>query len=115
MSSASEPVGTTLTSGAAWSAPRRMIDPLPNCFSMVLTARSTALSRSRLSAIRGSLALLAPFYITGLTFRWSKPDSGERRVLGTRRSHLAFIQNDLTDRRGPKVGLLERREHLVGP
>src|SRR5687767_10245898 len=105
MSSASEPVGTTLTSGAAWSAPRRMIDPLPNCFSIVLTARSMALSLSRLSAIRGFLALLAPFYITGLTFRWAKPNSGERRVLGTRRSHLAFIQNHFSDRGAPKVGL----------
>src|SRR5688572_28875564 len=45
MSSPSEPVGTTFTSGGAISSPRRMMLPFPNCFSMVETASSMALSR----------------------------------------------------------------------
>src|SRR6185295_1248111 len=45
MSRPSAPVGTTFTSGGALSSPRRMMLPLPNCFSIVDTARSIALSR----------------------------------------------------------------------
>ena len=36
-------VARPVTSG--WSLPRRMMDPLPNCFSMVATARPMAFSR----------------------------------------------------------------------
>jgi hypothetical protein len=47
MSSGSAPVGITLTSpaGSFPSLLSRMIDPLPNCFSIVASARSIAESR----------------------------------------------------------------------
>src|SRR6187200_1468170 len=58
MSSPSEPVGTTRTSGGASPSPRRMMLPLPNCFSIVETASSMALSRwgsrSRGAAVTGA-------------------------------------------------------------
>src|SRR4029079_13106858 len=53
------------TSGGAIPSPSRMMLPLPNCFSMVVTARSMALSRatsrSRTGALATSLASLASF------------------------------------------------------
>src|SRR5450432_1339774 len=63
MSRPSEPVGTTLTSGGAIPSPRRMMLPLPNCFSMVETARSIALSRtaSRGGAAAVGVSLLSTF------------------------------------------------------
>ena len=50
-------VGTTLTSGGAIPSPRRMMLPLPNCFSMVETARSMALSRAASRSRTGAGAL----------------------------------------------------------
>src|SRR5664279_3012324 len=45
MSKPSDPVGTTCTSGGAIPSPSRMMLPLPNCFSIVATVSSMALSR----------------------------------------------------------------------
>jgi hypothetical protein len=41
-----DPVGIAATSGNGSSLPSRMMEPLPNCFSIWLTARSTAFSLS---------------------------------------------------------------------
>src|SRR5215468_5408643 len=112
MSSARDPVGMTFTSGAGWSSPRRMIEPLPNCFSIVLTASSIAFSRL-LSAI-GVLAVFVGFYLPGLTFRSPKCHPKLSHVLGTSRFCETFIQHDLADPRGAEVGLLEGPEDLLG-
>src|SRR5215470_1994214 len=113
MSSAKEPVGMTFTSGAGWSSPRRMIEPLPNCFSIVLTASSIAFSRLLLSAI-GVLAVFVGFYLPGLTFRSGKSHPELGHVLGTRGLCETFVEDHLADPRASEVGLLPRREHLVG-
>ena len=41
-----DPVGITSTGTSASLVPRRMIEPLPNCFSICVSARSMALSLS---------------------------------------------------------------------
>src|SRR5262245_32963181 len=116
MSSPSDPVGMTLISGATWSMPRRMIEPLPNCFSIELTASSIAFSRW--SAI-GFLAGSPLFYLTGLTFspvgRGGKRDAGERRVLGSRRFRYAFVEDHLSDQRAAEVGPGKRAQDLRRP
>jgi hypothetical protein len=59
------PVGITFTSGGAIPSPRRMMLPLPNCFSIVDTATSIAFSRpgsrSRIAATVASLSAFSTF------------------------------------------------------
>src|SRR4029450_11456013 len=50
MSRPSEPVETTWISSMASPSPRRMIDPLPNCFSIWASAACRAFAFSLLSA-----------------------------------------------------------------
>src|SRR5262249_554232 len=96
-----------------WSAPRRMIEPLPNCFSIELTASSIAFSRW--SAI-GILAGRPLFYLTGLTFSpWGsglEGDSEQRYVLRSFRFCYPFIQNDFSHRGRAKVRLRKRADPL---
>src|SRR6266487_3415022 len=109
MSRPSDPVGMTRTSGAGWSSPRRMIEPLPNCFSIELTASSIAFSRW--SAI-GLLAGRTSFYLTGVTEDPGQREPEQRYVLGTTRFHDAFVQDHLAHHRGPEVGLPEGGKDL---
>ena len=49
MSSPSEPVEMTSMSSATWPSAMRMIEPLPNCFSICASAAASAFCRSLLS------------------------------------------------------------------
>src|SRR5688572_13601557 len=94
-SSPMEPVGMTLISGGASSAPSRMIDPLPNCFSIVLTASSIALSRGLPAPSLGGCAivslllelidnwelLMLPVYSLGLTLGRAEAPFGPYTIL----------------------------------
>src|SRR5688500_931655 len=113
MSRPIEPVGTVLMSATGCCLSSRMIEPLPNCFSIAPTARSIALSRSEVAwraALAGSFVvvfvaigcgLLCPlvhvFYRRGMTARRSrigfKRPGDDLRVLGTTLFHLTFEQH----------------------
>src|SRR5215831_8767973 len=96
MSSPNEPDGMTLISGGAWSTPRRMMDPLPYCFSMVPIASSIALSR---------LGSRCSFAISRLLFSPPEGNSCTRDVLSALRAQFALIENDLADRRSAAIAV----------
>jgi len=64
MSSPSEPVETTSMSSATWPSAMRMIEPLPNCFSICANAAARAFCRSFVSVtamlLPSSIAASAP-------------------------------------------------------
>src|SRR5262245_33505269 len=116
MSSPMDPVGTVLMSATGCCLSSRMIEPLPNCFSIAPTARSMALSRSAalvLSAeLPGSfvvvfaiarLLVVRVFYRCGMTARGSrigfKRPGSDLRGLGTFLFHLTFEQHHPVDPR----------------
>src|SRR5579884_334755 len=101
MSRPSDPVGMTLISGAACSVPRRMMEPLPYCFSIVPIASSMALSRLGSRCI--SFAIL----------RLLEGNSGAREVLRPLRAHLALVHDHLADARRPAVLVTHLCEHVV--
>src|SRR5471032_371253 len=69
MSRPSEPVDTTWMSSITSPAPRRMIEPLPNCFSIWARAACKALAFSAFSAgVCATGAALTAWLLAGLAF-----------------------------------------------
>src|SRR5213080_44922 len=125
MSRPSEPVGRQATSCASASSPSFMMAPLPNCFSIWLTARSIA--RSRFTSMLMShpppheapgppgpnFPETDPLYpgarqvSSRAGYIFSTTDApqgvpGHRRVQGPRGLETALVENDLGGRPGPE-------------
>src|SRR5947208_61684 len=120
----SEPVGRQATSCASASSPSFMMAPLPNCFSIWLTARSIA--RSRFTSMlmshppphealgpRAPIFRRRPLYpgarqvSSRAGYIFSTTDApqgvpGHRRVHGPRGLEPALVENDLRGRPGPE-------------
>src|SRR5207244_2307081 len=141
MSRPSEPVGRQATSCASASSPSFMMAPLPNCFSIWLTARSIA--RSRFTSMLMShpppheapgppgpnFPETDPLYpgarqvSSRAGYIFSTTDApqgvpGHRRVQGPRGLETALVENDLggrpgAERRGAR-GLDRRGERAPG-
>src|SRR5437016_4734695 len=141
MSRPSEPVGRQATSCASASSPSFMMAPLPNCFSIWLTARSIA--RSRFTSMLIShpppheapappgpsfpetdplypgarqVSSRADYIFSGTGAPQGVP--GHRRVHGPRRLETALVEDDLRGRPGPEGrgarGLDRRGERAPG-
>src|SRR2546422_3408196 len=128
MSSPSEPVGRQATSWASASSPSFMMAPLPNCFSIWLTARSIA--RSRFTSMpmshpppaprmSGMAALyLGPQRVSSTDDAYFQPSSppkrmmGDRDVDGARRAEAALVEHHLGHAPGAEDGSAGGAERL---
>src|SRR5262249_44012351 len=132
-SSPSEPVGSDAMSWARASSPSFMIAPLPNCFSIWLTARSIA--RSRFTSMAMSYALprtVRPCFPGCATLPWPPPSlqhgawifsaphppqrmAADRDVQGPGRTEAALVEDQLGGDPRAEVAVPHRLDRLPQP
>src|SRR5574340_656898 len=95
MSSPSEPVETAWMSRATSWSPRRITEPLPNCFSIWLSAAASALFLS--SANAGVAMFLSPGFVNGgqPVMRLHGGNVGDRFIDVNKKYHLHIKYNML--------------------
>src|SRR5258705_10374829 len=113
MSSDGEPVEITAISRSRCSCPMTMMEPLPNCFSIDATVRSTAFCFSSLPPVcardmRSPLGLWGEF-VVGNALSRAEREVGEGDESSAAGGETALVEYDLGD--GP-VDRFRRRQAL---
>src|SRR5574340_487183 len=118
MSSPSEPVETAWMSRATSWSPRRITEPLPNCFSIWLSAAASALFLS--SANAGVAMFLSPGFVNGgqPVMRLHGGNVGDRFIDVNKKYHLdrkSRRSSDLRRDPGPWPGARRPRSRDAAP